>query len=120
MRHQLQTQVDNNSIVKINAFRVSQCADTANYQVNAAVQCKGSNSFETLGRICADTAEVEKVFTGLFQIHVWNAPEDINVLEHWREELEEWLLEPGRNLELADETVRPFMLEIIYMKPVQD
>ena len=116
----MQAQVDNDSIVKINAFRVIPCADAASYQVSAAVQCKGSNSFEALGRICADTDEVEKVFAGLLQIHVWNAPEDIKVLERWREELEKWLLEPDRNLELTDETVRPFMLEIIYMEPVQD
>ncbi len=117
MKKTLSAQLQQENILKIKALRLQKSTEDNEYLLSVCAQCRGDSGFEWLTHACRGAEQMLALFARLAQLHLWSAPEDLEILRYWRSCLDKWLDASDEKLELEDESIQPFLLDMIVMRP---
>ena len=97
--------------LKVRRFSVAPSA--GGYTLCCEAQPAGHRDFARLQRECEDARHVAQLFESLVEQHIWNCPQDIDMLNQWRSRFALWYRQPETELSFADDAAEPFLMQIL-------
>jgi len=97
--------------IKVRQFTVS--PSDQGYTLRCEAQPTGFRDFQRLQRDCEDARHVAQLFESLIEQHIWNCPQDQDMLNNWRAQFAQWYLQPQWPLHFEDIDSKPFLMQTV-------